>query len=54
MEIEKAARAASAHEFIMALPNGYDSEVQYVQYCNNLLCSFMTYYDTYFPVLYYR
>jgi hypothetical protein len=26
-EIEKAARGASAHDFISALPNGYDSEV---------------------------
>lgn len=26
-EIEEAARAANAHEFVMALPNGYDTEI---------------------------
>jgi ATP-binding cassette subfamily B protein len=27
-EIERAAKAASAHDFIMALPDGYNSEVR--------------------------
>ena len=28
-EVERAAKAASAHDFIVALPGGYDSEVRY-------------------------